>query len=1259
MAGKWIKFVAAYPTVKAYHYWHMRIRRSIQAGGILLSIIIWVFHAAAFLPPEESAGPLVLSIADPGEVTALGQPLRINVTVKNSGASKLDGAVRLTLIDDWRIKNGDTKPFSVGAGGDQSVYFDVILGKRSYAALYPVHAFAEFRQGSSRLTAHAILIMSVSSSAVTAAHPAPTQLPVLKLSKNGRQRLDMPGTFLPSIAMQGVNPAMKPVGWQGSDETTGASVQLLDVDRGDHRHALGVHPAWRKGWGDVFVDYRVALPDETPIGLDFATAIRDNTAEEPPSDGVEYRVLVSDGGAFKTLFTRFSAAKGWEAAHVDLSAYAGREVTLRLVIDPGPAHNTSCDQSYLAEPTLATGAAQKPEPDAERLARRQKAVDQARSALLGKSSAWSWKLESEAGTTGTAIAPGPCGIADAFIAFVDDRQELVFDGFTVQVDGLGVGAERSGLPCERVEERFDAGRGTITGYVARGEALVPVQASVWAEKGALRIAFAMPGVQRDLHGEPRFTALAIGPASELAHRVYAGFGNVIQDPGRFDLQAGGFTLSTRHAGMDFQNGLSLVQASDIFPDRFHVDPERRIYSLVAHHDATFSFVPSTHQAFAAARVYHDLANFKPAAGVPNLLGRICLDQWGGDYRRAAQDIDMAARYGLADAVFVKHVWQNRGYDYRLPDIYPPAGSFDDFRAMVDACKRHGILFCPHDNYIDFYPDAAGFSYDHILFNADGTPQKAWFNKGRQAQSYRWSPTAFSPWLEANLKQVKAGFAPTAYFVDVFSAIAPVDFYDRQGRFYPKMLTAERWGAAFDRIREILGNNAPTISEAGQDGLIGHLDAGESDHAGWLPEIKDPEAFCRWSMKASDGERVPWHDMASHGSFVLLGGGLGSRYAGGQDEALHGYGSDDYLSLTVMGGRNPMCDGPFSRRAVMTYWLLHDVCNTMAHDEMLADEFAGDDIHRQIVHFSNGGLVEVNRGQGDWTTGGEVLPSFGFIARAGTNEADITRRQGIISACAKSPGILFVDARPNVSGGEGEVLANVSSVEDLGKRRFRLRIDWQVLQPVAAGFKPFVHFVDEKSTEGEGILFQGAVNLNPAKLSEVGIYSSTGEVTLPAGISMPADLAIRFGLYDANTGGRRLPMPGAVDSTGRVRRGHIHVENSAIRWQPEPPDPAVNARFERCNMSGTLVDFGPAATNGAFRLIHGGANWQLIPLPGSPAFKVQLRLNQLDAGGQKLQAITALDADGNAVGKVDFQQEGQTVQFDTIAKVFSYRISLTH
>ena len=93
------------------------------------------------------------------------------------------------------------------------------------------------------------------------------------------------------------------------------------------------------------------------------------------------------------------------------------------------------------------------------------------------------------------------------------------------------------------------------------------------------------------------------------------------------------------------------------------------------------------------------------------------------------------------------------------------------------------------------------------------------------------------------------------------------------------------------------------------------------------------------------------------------------------------------------------------------------------------------------------------------------------------------------------------------------------------------------------------------------------------------------------------------------------------------------------------------------MSGKLVDFGPAATSGAFRLLYGNANWQLIPLPGSPAFQVELRLNQLNAGRQKVQAITAMDADGNAEVQVKFQQDGQTVHFDTAAKGFAYRISL--
>jgi hypothetical protein len=108
----------------------------------------------------------------------------------------------------------------------------------------------------------------------------------------------------------------------------------------------------------------------------------------------------------------------------------------------------------------------------------------------------------------------------------------------------------------------------------------------------------------------------------------------------------------------------------------------------------------------------------------------------------------------------------------LPNIYPPANGLEPFREMRDAAKRVGMLFAPHDNYIDVYPDADVFNYDRVVFKADGTPHKAWFNPGRDAQSYRWLPDAFMPWLTANMKRMHSGFDPDALFIDVFTSIPP-------------------------------------------------------------------------------------------------------------------------------------------------------------------------------------------------------------------------------------------------------------------------------------------------------------------------------------------------------------------------------------------------------------------------------------------------------------------------------------------------------
>lgn len=1213
----------------------------------------------AFNPPKDTAGPLTVEVSAGGEIQELGKPLAAPVLLSNSGDAPLTGTVQVAVADDWKVEGEVQRPFSIPAKGTVTIPFAVVPGKRSYAALYPVHARASCRAADgTALSAHAILLLSVPLQAVSAGKPALAQ-PVVQVPKRGAFRLDMATPFQASIAVHDKPVVVKPLGWRGSDPETGASADFSEADRGGRRPSINVHPPYRAGWGDAILDWQLTLPATGPIWFQTATAIRDSDPKkEGASDGVQFRVQVSvKGGDYQTLFDRMSDAKTWTPASVDLSPYAGKEITLRLVTGPGPAHNTSCDSSFWAEPTLWAGPPVTAEPAEQREARRQRAIAAARLASQGKPADWAWKLESEAGVTGAAVEPGPSGVADAFFALCDGKRELVVEGFTVEIDGIAVGRGQNGRICERIEQRFEGSQGVLTHQVLKGDQSVPVATRIWAEKGGLRFAFSMPGVKRDPRGEPRFSALSAGSLSEKARRVYAGFGNVIQDPGSFDLRGGGFTLSTRHVGLDFANGLSLVQAVDVFPDTLRVDPEQKQYALVTRHDATLSFFPSCRGAFAGARVYRGIAGFQPAGGVAKLQGRMCLDQWGGDYRKAADGLELAGRYGLTDAIFVKHDWQRWGYDYRLPEIYPPRGNFDDFRAMVDAAKRHGILFCPHDNYIDFYPDAEGFSYDHVIFNRDGTPQKAWFNEGREAQSYRWSPIAFFPWLEDNLRLVKAGFAPTACFVDVFTAMPPVDFYDRQGRFYPKMVTAERWGHAFDRIREVLGDQAPTLSEAGTDALIGHLDGAQSDHSAWLPELESQkkEAHFRWKMPAADGERIPWHDMATHGAFVLLAGGLGPRYSGADDPFLHGYGSDDYLSLTVLGGRNPMCDGPFSRRAVMTYWLLHGVCAELARSEMLQHEFAGDDIHRQSVRFANGS-VHVNRGAADWQVGGLTLPRYGFSVSAGGFTASVARRDGIITALATGGGELFADARPPAADTPA-VRPKVTAVEDLGKGSFRVKIDWEVMRPVSPQARPFLHF--DKLNGGEEIEFQGYVKLDAAKLQQPGVHSTETAVTLtPEQAQAKAEYLIRYGLFVPGDGGERLSLDAPLDSGRRAKGGRIQAVAGkdggiGIQWEAEPADPNGPLRLARVNLSGKIVDFGPVATNGAFRLRQTEGDWDLTPLPDSRPFVVTLDPSKI--GAKPIQSVSAMDSAGNPLGEVKVRQEGTRTSFEVDGKAFGYRL----
>ena len=130
--------------------------------------------------------------------------------------------------------------------------------------------------------------------------------------------------------------------------------------------------------------------------------------------------------------------------------------------------------------------------------------------------------------------------------------------------------------------------------------------------------------------------------------------------------------------------------------------------------------------------YRPLYDKRPAGGVARKAGRFVFDIWGGHYGEDAAKLRRMFDYGLTDALFLKHVWQRLGL--RLPAARhlaprPQAGHARRARAIGQLCGRYDVPWGLHDNYVDFYPDAAGYSYKHISFDADGQPRKAWINTG--------------------------------------------------------------------------------------------------------------------------------------------------------------------------------------------------------------------------------------------------------------------------------------------------------------------------------------------------------------------------------------------------------------------------------------------------------------------------------------------------------------------------------------------------
>jgi hypothetical protein len=997
-----------------------------------LPIVLFAAAALAFEPPVDTAGPLTVRIERPslGPYGAGGwvkfdqpdAPSTLNVELSSTADKPLQGTLRVRVTDRWRAEPGGPVPFTLPPRGSMTLAFQLSFGSGTYNAFYPIHALAEFDYEGRHLVAHPILIVATTQANVPRA-PLPVEWKPVAVPANGALGLWRE----PVRRERSIVHAERPQSGATGRETFEFHPTVQFSERLERREGIAMTlgprpPSQREIVDACLVEYPLALPHSQPLVMRFGAAA-------PSGALFRVRALRFDAPAEEegtVLFEKRVTSKSPQDTEVDLARYAGQNVRIQLESagEAGPA--------WWLEPTIVVGKPRTPTafpPPAG-----------APSRLLGTVQGYQAR-----------VYPGARGALDSTIALLSRDRSLMFHGFRIQVLGDDLGDWRSASELLEAREEPAAGRYRVRHRFRSWAGTFDLLTEMWVDARGLQVHF---WLENEPPARPWLRVylqdIAAGSWNERLVRVYAGPGNVIQDPQAFELSFGGHQLATSFVGFDFANGVSLLQGVDAVPDRLEIDPQDRTYTLMTPHSQTISFLPAA-SVWDAVKLWR-VNEVRAAAGVSKLAGRFVFDLWEGRYASSAQALDRAFRYGLTDALVVWHNWQRWGYDFRLPDVFPPnpqLGTLEEFQKLVETCRAHGVLFAPHDNYIDFYPDAEGFSYDNVVFQDNGEPQRAWYHSERDAQAYRARPDRLHPLVERNLKLIKDSFSPTAYFIDVWSSMGPYDFWTPDGQFVDRGVTRQSWGETFAWIRNYLGDDAPQISEAGHDKLIGWLDGAQANH---LRVDSKPSSFV-WNIHCADAERIPWIDAAYHERFVLHGAGYEDRYAAGLDLAVHGIYSDDYMATEMLSGHPAMVQEPFSRDLVRKYWLLHDIMRALALRRIEAVEFAAGDIHRQHVTWDSGAEVWVNRGTGDWRVGKRTLPPYGFYARApltqGTVETAIERQGAGTVEWSRSLNSYYFNAR---DGGayrlsrEGETW-RVTAAPD--SAAFTARVPWTGASPTQA------------------------------------------------------------------------------------------------------------------------------------------------------------------------------------------------------------------
>ncbi len=311
------------------------------------------------------------------------------------------------------------------------------------------------------------------------------------------------------------------------------------------------------------------------------------------------------------------------------------------------------------------------------------------------------------------------------------------------------------------------------------------------------------------------------------------------------------------------------------------------------------------------------------------------------FEKLIDTMKMSKENGLEDAYVHLDGWGYYGYDNGHPDVLPVGGEqggWEGMKAFADTCDELGYLLATHDQYRDFYLNAASYDDKLTLTDAKGKHEihADWCGGPQTILSPRFAPG----YVRRNHDLfAEHGIKVKGAYLDVF-AVVPLEQSHQPRHPVTRRECAAYRRECFDLLR---ARGYVVSSEEPADYLVRSLDLVHHAPYATYPNLGGggPSGILvpLFSLVYHDSILIPW-DLGPNGSWGVPKGDSGKLHCAlnaGLPYAFPGQSGDAIKELNTLSALNTHC----------------------VHLEMTNHEFLNDTHRQQRTTYSDGTQVTVD------------------------------------------------------------------------------------------------------------------------------------------------------------------------------------------------------------------------------------------------------------------------------------------------------------